>query len=42
MPRVQDGYLVLAGEYTGETVAMTVEPAGGSPEPTTDAMILLS
>lgn len=43
MPRVQDGYLVLAGDYTGdETVAMTIEPAGGSAQPTTDPMILLS
>ncbi|MCU1438467.1 MAG: anti-sigma factor [Naasia sp.] len=43
MPPVEDGYLVLEGDYTGgETVAMTVEPAGGSEQPTTDPMILFS
>ena len=43
MPPLQDGYFVLAGEYSGgETVAMTIEPAGGSSAPTTDPMILLS
>lgn len=33
-------YRMLEGEYSGEPVAMTIEPKGGSKEPTTPAMVL--
>jgi anti-sigma-K factor RskA len=39
--RVQDGVAILAGEATGsiEAVAVTIEPAGGSPLPTSDPIL---
>jgi len=39
--RVQDGTAILAGEATGsiEAVAVTIEPAGGSPLPTSDPIL---
>jgi anti-sigma-K factor RskA len=33
-------YRMLGGEYHGEQIAMTIEPEGGSPAPTTDPMLL--
>ena len=39
--RVQDGTAILAGETTGsiEAVAVTIEPAGGSPLPTSEPIL---
>ncbi len=39
--RVQDGTAILAGEATGsiEAVAVTIEPAGGSPLPTSEPIL---
>lgn len=39
--RVQDGAAILAGEAAGsiEAVAVTIEPAGGSPLPTSDPIL---
>ena len=39
--RVQDGAAILAGEAQGsiEAVAITIEPAGGSPSPTSDPIL---
>jgi anti-sigma-K factor RskA len=34
------GYTMLEGRYEGERVAMTIEPEGGSDEPTTEPMVL--
>jgi anti-sigma-K factor RskA len=31
--------LLLAGIVTGDTIAITEEPAGGSPQPTTDILV---
>jgi anti-sigma-K factor RskA len=41
-PRDGDAYVVLDGTFTeGVVVGMTVEPAGGSPAPTTDPIVVV-
>ncbi|WP_210479627.1 anti-sigma factor domain-containing protein [Naasia sp. SYSU D00948] len=39
-PDAGPNYRMLEGDYDGEPVAMTIEPEGGSAEPTTEPMVL--